>query len=128
MKPLMKPLSIYILALAMLSQSGSAWWIMAGFYLNRDFIAKNQCENRFVANSPCKGQCVLMKKLKALEEQEQRQPDIKLKEVILFSQTDIPGIILDAPDAGLVSDHPYASYVDQYEFQYPHTIFHPPLG
>lgn len=81
----MRCLSIYLLALTLLLQSVAALWVWVGFYTNRDFIAKNLCENRFISNSTCEGQCVLMKKMKDLEEKEQHLPDTKLKEIHLFA-------------------------------------------
>ena len=38
--------------------------------MNRDFIAKNLCINRFNPDSDCKGQCFLMKKLTAQAEKD----------------------------------------------------------
>lgn len=40
------------------------------FELNRDFIAKNLCINRFNPESDCAGKCVLMQKLSAEAEKE----------------------------------------------------------
>ncbi|MBK1439889.1 hypothetical protein JHJ32_07835 [Parapedobacter sp. ISTM3] len=121
-----KPFAL-ILALAMLLQSLSALWVAVGFYANRDFIAKNQCENRFVLNSSCKGQCVLMKKLKEQHEKEQQQPDFKLKEVVLFSQ------VTENIDTGTLPGFTHiVSYLPQpeprYVFQLEHAIFHPPIS
>ncbi|SEK19461.1 hypothetical protein [Parapedobacter koreensis] len=121
-----KPFAL-ILALAMLSQSLSALWVTAGFYANRDFIAKNQCENRFVLDSPCKGQCVLMKKLKEQQEKEQQQPDLKLKEIILFSQAseriDTEGL----PHFEHIVRY-YPQPEPHYLFQTEQAIFHPPIS
>jgi len=123
----MSKLFALILAFAMLSQSLSVVLVTAGFYANRDFIAKNQCENRFIPDSPCKGQCVLMKKLKDQQEKEQQQPELKLKEIILFSQ------VSENVDAGvrtgfdhIVRYHPQPEA--HYLFQMAQTIFHPPLS
>ncbi|PPL01036.1 hypothetical protein [Parapedobacter indicus] len=116
-----------VLALAMLSQSLSALWVTAGFYANRDFIAKNQCESRFVLNSSCKGQCVLMKKLKEQQEKEQQQPDLKLKEIVLFSQvTESFGIGEYTGFERTVRYHPQPE--PHYLFRMEHAIFHPPIS
>src|SRR5690606_20555685 len=123
---MMKPFAL-ILAFAMLSQSLSTVWVTAGFYANRDFIAKYQCENRFVLNSSCKGQCVLMKKLKEQQEKEQQQPDLKLKEIVLFSQV---AESLNAEGRTcferIVRYHPQPE--PHYLFRMEHAIFHPPIS
>lgn len=67
-----------------LFQSTSKLWIMGAFYLNRDYISKNICINRFDAVPICKGQCYLKKELKENEKQEQKFPDLKQKEIQLF--------------------------------------------
>lgn len=121
-----KPLAL-IVALAMLSQSLAALWVTMGFYTNRKFIAKNQCENRFIPNSPCQGQCVLMKKLKEQQEKEQQQPDLKVKEIVLFSQ--VAESLNTAEHAGfecLVRYYPQPE--PHYSFRMEHTIFHPPIS
>lgn len=121
-----KPFALF-LALAMLSQSVSALWVTVGFYVNRDFIARNQCENRFIPNSPCQGQCVLMKKLKEQQEKEQQQPDLKLKEILLFSQ------VVERAGFGMLSGYEqiidYALCPDShYQFQLHTAVFHPPIA
>lgn len=60
-----------ILILLILSQLCSTWLTLASFTLNRDYIARNLCENRTRPVLKCKGKCVLMKKLKQ-EDQEER--------------------------------------------------------
>lgn len=123
---MIKPFAL-VLALAMLSQSLSTLWVTAGFYANRDFIAKNQCENRFVLNSSCKGQCVLMKKLKEQQEKEQQQPDLKLKEIVLFSQVmESFGIGEYTGFERTVRYHPQPE--PHYLFRMEHAIFHPPIS
>lgn len=43
------------------------------FELNRDFIAKNLCENRNRPQLNCDGKCFLAKKLKAQQDREDRE-------------------------------------------------------
>lgn len=47
--------------------------VLAWFSLNRDYIANVLCENRERPELHCVGQCVLMKKLKKLEEEGAQQ-------------------------------------------------------
>lgn len=84
----MKKLFTYILLAGFVIQSCSQLWVMASFYLNRDYIAENMCVNRFDAIPICKGQCYLEKELQKNEQkQEQHFPDLKQKEIQLFQPT-----------------------------------------
>ena len=123
----MKRVSIYLLAVLMILHSFAAGWILAGFHMNRDFIANNQCENRFVAESSCQGQCVLMRKLKEQQKKEKENPEQKLPEIMPLAY---PGSITAAapayqPAAGRI---PLPTYLNLYQHTASATIFHPPLS
>lgn len=76
----MKFIASPILILLLLTQTFSTWFVVMAFNLNRDYIAKTLCENRYRPQLKCKGNCVLMKKLKEKEKQEQSAPEsIKLE-------------------------------------------------
>jgi len=47
---------------------------MGAFKINQAWIAKNTCENRYRPQMNCNGNCVLMKKLKQQEKEEQNAP------------------------------------------------------
>jgi len=121
----MKRLFIGLMAMLLLLQSSSGLVIMSAFYANRSYIAKNLCENRFNLNSACHGQCVLMKKLKKEMEREQKQPDLKFKEVqFLIPKIDLPAkaiVCQTPPPVHPVFDQPLFSS------EYITGIFHPPL-
>jgi hypothetical protein len=81
----MKKIVLYFLLLSFAFQSLSHLWIVASFYIHRDYIANNLCENRMDFNSQCKGQCQLMKKIRENEKkQEHKLPNLKHKEILLF--------------------------------------------
>jgi hypothetical protein len=63
-------------------------WILMSFKINQDYIAKNLCENREKPKMHCNGNCILMKKLKQAEQNEQKQNEQNLKEKyeVLFCQ------------------------------------------
>jgi hypothetical protein len=122
----MKQVSIYVLTLLMLCQSVTTVWIVAGFHINRDYIAKNQCENRFLSTSPCKGQCVLMKKLKDQQEKEQETPDHKFPEIVQLSVTHT--YRCNAPLSYDVRSTALPVYRNLYHFLRQTSIFHPPLS
>jgi hypothetical protein len=58
------------------------------FKINQDYIAKNLCENRANPKLKCNGQCVLMKKLKKAEQEEQKNlpQTLKDKSEVLYYQ------------------------------------------
>lgn len=57
-----------------MTQTFSTWLVVVAFRLNREYIANNLCENRTRPQLNCKGNCVLMKKMKQDAEQEKKSP------------------------------------------------------
>lgn len=124
----MKRLFTIFLAFVMFTQSVSALIVAAGFYVNRDFIAQNLCENRNFEELACKGQCVLMKKLKEQQEQEQNIPEVKLKEITLF-QGAHELVTLSGSDLEQFCLNPlHVESCDPYVFLPTFAIFHPPAS
>lgn len=80
-----KCITLFILLLFVFQNAGSIW-IIGDFYINRDYIAKNLCINRFDAVPICNGKCYLENKLKASEKQDQKFPTVTYREVQLFFQ------------------------------------------
>ena len=60
----MKRLAIIVCVLCVLVQPLSKQGIMAVYQLNKDYIATELCENRFIPESDCQGKCHLRKELK----------------------------------------------------------------
>lgn len=86
----MKFIVVPILILLLMTQAFSTWFVMMSFNLNQDYIAKNLCENRYRPQLNCKGNCVLMKKLKEKEKQEKNTPEtikLELTSIILSSRS-----------------------------------------
>ncbi|WP_052316270.1 hypothetical protein [Cyclobacterium marinum] len=82
----MKNKAVLLMSIIMLIQGSMSIWIMASFYANREYIIKNECINRFVPNSSCGGQCVLMQSLQKEQERDQGKAEIELKGIQLFVQ------------------------------------------
>jgi hypothetical protein len=64
--------------------------IVAGWWLNQDYIARVLCINRDKPQLKCNGKCHLVKQLKAVEQAERKQqPDSKqaFQEITLFCAT-----------------------------------------
>ena len=86
----MKFFAIPILILLLMTQTFSQWIVIISFNLNRDFIAKNICENRYRPKLNCKGNCVLMKKMKLEQKEEQNVPGpvkVEIASVVLSSKS-----------------------------------------
>lgn len=70
----MRLIATPILLLLVLAQTFSQWVVYAAFKINQAYIAENTCENRYRPQLHCNGNCVLMKKLKQQEKEEQNGP------------------------------------------------------
>jgi hypothetical protein len=120
----LKKLLSILLLVAFFAQTTSQFWIIASFFINRNYIAANICINRFDTIPVCKGSCYLKKKLNEDSKQQQNVPDIKLKEITLFceqqfSETSLKAITMDTEKHFLYNSHSHTS-------QYLQSVFHPP--
>lgn len=59
----MKRTLVFFLLFIFILQSTKSLWIITSFHVNRDYIAKNLCINRFDKIPTCKGQCFLNNEL-----------------------------------------------------------------
>lgn len=77
------------LLLAFIASTFSKAVIVADFYVNQDYIAKNLCENRGNPLMHCCGRCQLHKRLNKDANQEQNNPERRAdnKEVIFFEES-----------------------------------------
>ena len=81
----MKKLFTLILVIVFVMQSTVQVWIIASFYINRDYISTTLCINRFEEIPTCKGQCFLDNELKESEKKQKEElPNLKQKEVQLI--------------------------------------------
>ncbi|HVI43952.1 MAG TPA: hypothetical protein VM802_03765 [Chitinophaga sp.] len=78
-------LSIWLLCITLIQGTGQCW-IVASFYLNRSYIAENLCVNRFDLIPVCRGICFLEQQMTEHEKQQDRMPDVKYREIMLFCQ------------------------------------------
>lgn len=122
----MKFIAVPILMLLIMSQTFSNWFMIMSFKLNQEYIAKNLCENRYRPQLNCKGNCVLMKKLRQQEKEEQNSPaalKLDISTVVIssrsfFATIDKPAIVVSR------------AYILLYNIGKPvsrsSSIFHPP--
>lgn len=68
------------MAFIILLQAFNKTWIVVSFKVNQDYIAKVLCINKNKPEKHCNGKCVLMQRIKASEEQEQKEMPQKQKE------------------------------------------------
>lgn len=67
------PWAWYLVLCALLLQGSAEWWIKAAFDRNQNYIAQELCKQKDNPLNSCLGQCVLMKKLKEHQTQEEAQ-------------------------------------------------------
>lgn len=110
--------------IALFAQSSSQLWILASFYYNRNYIAANLCINRFDKIAVCKGSCFLEKQLNENKQEQEKLPDLKSKEITLFSQGNYKlASVEDFP----IPEHIYPLYINpSIATQYLKSVFHPP--
>lgn len=77
-----------LLLSATLLQPLQNFWVKFSFELNRSYIAKNLCENRFKPELKCGGQCYLMKKLAEKQKQQKENTSERIEVFVAtpFSQ------------------------------------------
>jgi hypothetical protein len=125
----MRLIAATILVLLVLTQVFSKWLLVAEYAVNKEFIAKNLCENKAKPKLKCHGKCQLMKKMAA--ETENKNSDSgngtvksSLPEVLPFQ--DLSFISVMKPSAVRIS-HNTLYLLKSYTA--PSTsVFHPPLG
>jgi hypothetical protein len=119
----LKQASAILLLIAFLVQSFSSSLIFLDYQLNKEYIAKNLCENKDKPAMKCEGHCYLCKRLKK-EAKDQETPERRndnRSEIVSF----VPGFHTPAPVYSIVTS------------QYPHlhealynsfcsSFFHPP--
>jgi len=123
---LMRLILAPILILLVMTQTFSHWFVVMSFKLNQDYIAKNICENRFRPKMHCNGNCVLMKKLKQQEKEEQKNPvtlKLEVSTVIISSRSFFTVSLADFPKD---IPHTYTIRSDSKEIRMPRSFFHPP--
>lgn len=122
----MKFIVVPILILLVMSQTFSHWFVVMGFKVNQHYIAKNLCENRFRPKLNCNGNCVLMKKLKQQEKEEQNSPvtlKLEASTIVISSRSfftvALANFSIDIPQT-------YLNSSEGKEIRMPRSFFHPP--
>ena len=113
-----------LLASAFLFQSTSKLFIVAHYALNKDFIAKNLCENKAKPQMHCNGKCHLKKQLQKEDKKEGSVPvSSKEKyEIQLFSERQSP---LNNTTFDSKHDVSFCYFINVYN-KHLSAVFHPP--
>lgn len=109
----------------LLLQQYSKLFVMAGFELKRDEIAKTICVKRNVANNTCKGNCHLKKKL---AEEQEKQQESESQQVIMELVTPylpVTSEVILFPPADEVKEY-FNTNTAKHSFLLLKGIFHPP--
>jgi hypothetical protein len=120
----MKKIVAILVFAGIMLQSLSKAVIIMQYYANKDYIAKNLCENRDKPQMHCEGKCCLKKRL----EKDQNAPT--------SSQKDKQDVVLYCFTAGIhiaYSFFPeekvkYFSHNDLATYTYSSAVFHPPTA
>jgi len=81
-------LTSILLISVLLSTSFTPVVLFVGYSLNKEYIASTLCVNKAKPKLECKGKCYLSKKIKQVEEKEQKQGSTSLKSNIEVFITD----------------------------------------
>lgn len=122
----MKRIIAILLLIAIQLPLMSQWASVAYYQVNRNYIAKNLCENRDKPKLNCNGQCYLAKKLKAAEDKEQKSNSDRLEKLpqIQLACQQIARLAFQVSFSDFSENHfPAASMASQSSILLP---FHPP--
>ncbi|MFD3275142.1 hypothetical protein [Aquirufa echingensis] len=122
----MKRIIAILLLIAIQLPLMSQWASVAYYQVNRNYIAKNLCENRDKPKLNCNGQCYLAKKLKAAEDKEQKSNSERLEKMpeIQLACEQLPNLAFQLSFFEFAEDHyPPAELETQSSILLP---FHPP--
>lgn len=121
----MKKLVAILIIIGVLLQSLSTVVILAQYMANKDYIAKNLCENRDKPQMHCDGKCCLKKKLAKEAKQNAPTPRNQKNQqiVTLFFSENKLNFQLHSFFAAAKT---YFSYNELATANFHHSVFHPP--
>ena len=122
----MKFIAVPILMLLLLVQTFNTWITIIDFKINQNYIAAKLCQNRNRPQMHCNGQCVLMKKMRQHEKQEQNTPGsvkIEISSVLFASRIFFSNVDNGLP---LLSKSSFPFFKTGKPVDRNSPIFHPP--
>lgn len=116
--------SISIILLSVfLIQASAKFIIYVNFKLNQEYIAKNICVKKEIANNDCAGGCCLKESLEKEEKSESPLPNLPKEKSETFY---VPVQINQSIEKGTVISSIQFNYIDKPMSNYQLSIFHPP--
>lgn len=120
----MKFIAAAIFIILIMTQTFSKWIMIAEFNINRNYIAKNVCENRYRPMMHCNGHCQLMKKMRQEEQPaNNRTPFVKEK-------SETPLFVKEIISRNILSRQKFDCTVHNQDFYFPNpyspSVFRPP--
>ncbi len=105
------------------------WAVVGLFRINKDYIAKNLCENRKQPQKKCCGSCYLKKQLKKVDNQDDRNQTspnnvkVEKSEWVAILPVSIPLVVIGQTEQKLKHVSAYNEGAVVHVVQ---SIFHPP--
>jgi hypothetical protein len=124
----MKLIGATIFILLLLIQVFSKWLAVIDYAVNKEYIAKNLCENRNKPTLHCNGKCQLMKKMALQDDQSNKTTSgssvakTPFSEVLFNAAFALTSPVTSA--SGLLYNHFYLVAILS---SFHSSIFHPPL-
>ena len=121
----MKKLFAIFALVGILLQTFNQVVIVAAYYAQKDYIAKNLCENRNKPMMHCDGKCCLKKKLaKESKDQLPNSRNQKSEQVVNLFCAQVQFEVVHFPIVSFSKQ--YFSYNELKTYAYHHAVFHPP--
>jgi hypothetical protein len=122
---MLKQCSVIPLLLAFMATTFSRAVIVADFYANQDYIAKNLCENRDKPMMHCGGTCHLRKRLAREDNQDKNNPERRMenRNEVLFMEEQSAFLTAPFRTTGIL---PYSLIPTGTPVDRASAIFHPP--
>lgn len=125
----MKFLAVLLFIFLLLTQTFSKWLLVMDYAINKEFIAKNLCENRSRPKLLCHGKCQLMKKMAAEEAGSNQSSSGSQTGKNNFSEVWFADDRISLCQAAPLLKTSYKDFYSIGEYSTPpSSIFHPPLA
>lgn len=125
---LVKTVIAIVLFLSVMLQSLAHLGVIGYYELNKDYIAKNLCENRDKPQKKCCGKCYLRKQLKKVDDSgnTKGQP-VKTEKSEAIAYVLPASLLLEVPAIPFLSQSPrHAVMQHMHGLIIPLSVFHPP--
>ena len=124
----MKFIAVILFSFLLLTQTFSKWLLVIDYTINKEFIAKNLCENRSKPMLRCHGKCQLMKKMAAEEDGSNKSSSGSQAGKNTFSEVWYNDDPVDLLQTAPVSKATHNGFYSEHNYSTPlSSIFHPPL-